>query len=76
MMRVKKSRNILHNVSIENKRDTWDGLIFAVEIELSRIHERSKQLTEALEIFRKKKISGEPFIRQSTRQNLRQQHSV
>ena len=61
MKRVTKSRSILHRQVTPIKVDTWDGLIFAAESELGRIRERSIKLTQAIEVFKNKKLAGEPM---------------
>jgi hypothetical protein len=67
MRRVKLSSKILHTINIDNKGLGWDGLILAAEGELRQIEKRANQLREALEMFRKRKDSGEPFVGTSTR---------
>jgi len=78
MGRVKKSIKILHKLNYDSTADTLDdldGLIFAAETELQRISERSSQLRQAIQAFKKKKSTGDALV-QSASQTTSQQHSV
>jgi hypothetical protein len=62
MKRVKESIIICTSLHSDSKGLVLDGLILAAESELERISKRSDQLSEALNVLKKRKQAGDPFM--------------